>query len=135
MANLARHIDFKELGDARGNLVVMEGDDSIPFHIKRIYYIYNTEQGVARGFHAHHHLKQVIVAVRGRCEMHLDNGKEKEIVVLDDPCKAIVIDTMIWRELHHFSEDCIILCLASEHYDESDYIRDYDTFMKEVSGK
>ena len=87
---------------------------------------------MSRGFHAHHKLKQVLVAVRGSCDLLLDNGTVKETIVLDSPHQAIVIDTFIWREMHNFSEDCILLCLASEHYDESDYIRDYEEFRRSL---
>jgi dTDP-4-dehydrorhamnose 3,5-epimerase-like enzyme len=135
MGKLAKEVDFQEFGDDRGHLVVMEGATSIPFEIKRIYYIYDTKKGISRGFHAHHKLKQVLVAVRGSCEMHLDNGTEKEVIVLKEPSKAIVIDTFIWREMHNFSENCVLLCLASGHYDEDDYIRCYDEFLQTVAEK
>lgn len=133
MARLAKEIKFQELGDERGHLVVMEGKVSIPFEIKRIYYIYGTQPEVSRGFHAHRNLKQVLVAIKGSCKMHLENGKEKEVIELTDPSKAILIDTLTWREMHDFSEDCVLLCLASEHYDESDYIRSYEEFSKLAS--
>lgn len=127
---IVREIDFQKRGDERGGLVVIEGDLSIPFEIRRVYYIFDTAEDFARGFHAHKRLQQVIVAVCGHCEMHLDDGKSREVVKLNDPAKAIIIDTLIWREMHNFSEDCVLLCLASEHYDETDYIRDYETFAE-----
>ena len=130
MCKLAKEIKFKETGDERGSLVVIEGAESIPFEVKRLYYIFNTLEGVSRGFHAHRKLKQVLVAVSGSCEIVLDDGSKRESVMLDDPSMAIYIDTCIWRELHQFSPDCVLLCLASEHYDESDYIRDYEEFME-----
>ncbi|MEL0638708.1 FdtA/QdtA family cupin domain-containing protein [Marinomonas sp. TI.3.20] len=128
--SLVQLIDFPPLGDDRGSLVALEANKSIPFDIKRVYYIFGTEQGVARGFHAHKELKQVAVCVTGRCRMVLDDGKHREEVWLDSPTKGILIEDMIWREMHDFSEDCVLLVLASEYYDESDYIRDYDQFLE-----
>jgi len=123
-------IDFPALGDERGSLVALEGNKSIPFDIKRVYYIFGTQQGVARGFHAHKQLKQVAVCVTGKCRMVLDDGKNKKSVWLDSATKGILIEDMIWREMHDFSEDCVLLVLASEHYEEADYIRNYDSFVK-----
>ena len=128
--SLVQLIDFPPLGDDRGSLVALEANKSIPFDIKRVYYIFGTEQGVARGFHAHKELKQVAVCVTGRCRMVLDDGKHREEVWLGSPTKGILIEDMIWREMHDFSEDCVLLVLASEHYDESDYIRDYEQFLE-----
>lgn len=122
-------IDFPALGDERGSLVALEGNKSIPFDIKRVYYIFGTQQGVARGFHAHKQLKQVAVCVTGKCRMVLDDGKNKKSVWLDSATKGILIEDMIWREMHDFSEDCVLLVLASEHYDEADYIRNYEDFL------
>lgn len=128
--SLVQLIDFPPLGDDRGSLVALEAGKSIPFGVKRVYYIFGTEQGVARGFHAHKQLKQVAVCVTGRCRMVLDDGKHREDVWLDSPTKGILIEDMIWHEMHDFSEDCVLLVLASEHYDESDYIRDYKQFLE-----
>lgn len=125
-------INFPPLGDERGSLVALEGNKSVPFDIKRVYYIFGTQQGVARGFHAHKKLKQVAVCVTGKCRMELDNGKVKESVWLDSATNGVLIEDMVWREMHDFSKDCVLLVLASEHYDESDYIRDYDEFLKMV---
>lgn len=125
-------IEFPALGDDRGSLVALESNKSIPFDIKRVYYIFGTQQGVARGFHAHKQLKQVAVCVTGKCRMVLDSGKTKADVWLDSATKGILIEDMIWREMHDFSDDCVLLVLASEHYDESDYIRNYDEFIETV---
>lgn len=132
MSNLVKLIDFPPLGDDRGSLVALEANKTVPFDIKRVYYIFGTKQGVARGFHAHKALKQVAVCVTGSCRMVLDNGYQKEEVLLDSPMKGLVIEGMVWREMHDFSPDCVLLVLASEHYDEADYIRDYDDFLKVV---
>jgi dTDP-4-dehydrorhamnose 3,5-epimerase-like enzyme len=130
--SLIKLIDFPPLGDERGGLVALESNINIPFGIKRVYYIFGTEQGVARGFHAHKQLKQVAVCITGKCRMLLDDGKTKESVWLDAATKGVLIEDMVWREMHDFSDDCVLLVLASEHYDESDYIRDYDEFLKKV---
>lgn len=127
-------IQFQELGDDRGSLVAIEIGDSkeIPFIVQRVYYIYRTGSGVSRGFHAHRRLKQVAFAVAGNCEMVLDDGKKRTKVCLNSPTKGILIENNIWREMRNFSDDCVLLVLASEHYDEGDYIRDYDEFLRSV---
>ncbi len=123
-------IDFQVLGDSRGGLVSIEQSTLIPFDIKRVYYIYRTAEGVSRGYHAHRRLKQVAICLAGSCRMLFDNGSIKEEYILNCPTKGVLIDGLLWREMHDFSEDCILLVLASEHYDESDYIRDYSEFKK-----
>lgn len=120
-------------GDARGQLVALEEKKEIPFDIKRVYYIYDTLAGVHRGFHAHKSLKQLLICVHGSCKVILDNGREKETVLLDKPYEGIFIQNYIWREMYDFSPDAVLLVLASEIYDESDYIRDYDRFLRFVS--
>lgn len=127
---LATILEFKSNGDDRGSLVALESYKNIPFDIKRVYYIFDTKSGVARGLHAHKELLQVMVCLKGSCRVMLDNGSTKENVVLDSPNKGLLIDSMMWREMHDFNEDCVLIVLASEHYDESDYIRDYDEFNK-----
>lgn len=127
--NLLQFIDFPPLGDDRGSLVALEAEKTVPFAIKRVYYIFGTQKGVSRGFHAHKDLKQVAVCVTGKCRMVLDNGYSREETWLDSPTKGLVIDELVWREMHDFSEDCVLLVLASEYYDESDYIRDYNDFL------
>ena len=131
MSNLVQIIDFPSLVDDRGSLVALEADETIPFAIKRAYYLYNTS-GVSRGFHAHKALRQVAVCVAGQCRMLLDDGENKEVVMLDSPTKGLLIETMVWREMHDFTSDCVLLVMASEHYDEDDYIRDYEDFLIEV---
>lgn len=133
MTDFVKLIDFPPLGDDRGSLVALEANKTIPFDIKRVYYIFGTKPGVARGFHAHKALKQVAVCVSGSCRMLLDDGKQKAEVLLDSPVKGLVIDSFVWHEMHDFTPDCVLLVLASEHYDESDYIRNYDDFIKAVN--
>ena len=122
-------INFPSLGDERGSLVALEGAQTVPFEIKRVYYIFATQPGVVRGFHAHRKLQQVAVCLTGKCRMVLDDGKTRENAWLDSPNKGLVIGDMVWREMHDFSSDCVLLVLASEHYDESDYIRLYSDFV------
>lgn len=131
---LIKLIDFPPLGDERGSLVALESNNTVPFDIKRVYFLFGTKEGVSRGFHAHQALKQVAVCVTGKCRMLLDDGKEKAEVWLDSSTKGILIESMVWREMHDFSDDCVLLVLASEYYDEADYIRDYDDFIKKVNG-
>jgi len=132
--SLVNWIDFPPLGDDRGSLIALEGAKTVPFDIKRVYYIFDTKKGVSRGFHAHKELVQVAVCVKGSCKMLLDDGNSKAEVTLDSPSKAVLIDKMVWHEMHEFSEDCVLLVLASEHYDEADYIRDYQDF-EQITGK
>lgn len=122
--------EFKVLGDYRGQLVALEGNKNIPFDIKRVYYIFDTKEGVERGFHAHINLKQIAIAVKGSCTFVLDNGAKREEIKLHNPNQGLFIEGLIWREMKNFSSDCVLVVLASEHYDEKDYIRDYDKFLK-----
>lgn len=129
---MIKWIDFPPLGDDRGSLVALEAGKTVPFAIKRVYYIFGTKQGVARGFHAHKNLKQIAVCVTGKCRMILDDGKTRQEAWLESPTKGLFIDDLVWREMYDFSEDCVLLVLASEHYDEADYIRNYDEFLRQV---
>lgn len=125
------YIRFTRHGDERGQLIALEEGKEVPFPIKRIYYIFDTSKGVRRGFHAHKELKQVLFCVNGSCKIHLDNGRETEEIVLDSPDKGLVLmDSLIWREMYDFSEGAVLMVLASELYDEKDYIRNYDKFLK-----
>ena len=130
--SLVKLINFTSLGDDRGSLVVLEGNKNIPFEIKRVYYIFGTAEGVGRGYHAHKELEQVAVCITGKCRMILDNGIEKNDVWLDSPDKGVIINKMIWHEMHDFSDDCVMLVVASEAYDESDYIRNYKKFLNQA---
>lgn len=131
--SLTRLIDFKSLGDERGSLVALESHKNIPFDIKRAYYIFNTKTNVARGLHTHKELNQVLICVSGQCSVLLDNGKQKEWATLNNPSQGLIVESEIWHEMHDFSENCVLLVLASEHYDESDYIRDYDEFLAHIN--
>jgi dTDP-4-dehydrorhamnose 3,5-epimerase-like enzyme len=125
-------IDFNILGDERGSLIAIEEEYNIPFDIKRVYYIFDTKKNVTRGYHAHKNLKQMAISVKGSCTFILDNGSIKEEIKLDNPKQGLYLEGLIWREMKDFSEDCVLLVLASEHYDENDYIRDYNNFLKVV---
>ena len=127
--SLINLIEFKHLGDDRGGLISLEQNQDIPFGIKRIYYIFDTQEDVARGFHAHKDLQQVAICVKGSCRFILDNGVQRESVILDKPNIGLFIDSMIWREMHDFIDDCVLMVIANHHYDEADYIRNYDDFL------
>lgn len=131
--SLVQWVNFPALGDERGSLVVLETEKKIPFPIKRVYYLFGTKPDIARGFHAHRSLWQVAVCVAGKCRMVLDDGKKKEDVWLDSPTEGIILPPMLWHEMHDFSSDCVLLVLASEHYDEKDYIRDYNIYWGVVN--
>lgn len=130
--SLIKLIEFKNLGDDRGNLVSYEGNKNIPFEIKRVYCIYATKENVVRGLHAHKTLKQVAIALKGSCKFVLDDGLKREEILLDIPTHGLLIDSCTWREMHDFSEDCVLMVLASDIYDEDDYIRDYQNFLQEI---
>lgn len=117
-------------GDERGRLVAIEGLSDWPFAIARVYYVYGTTPGTTRGHHAHRALNQLAVAVAGSCTMLLDDGASKVSVRLDDPAVGLTLGSMIWREMSDFSEDCVLMVLADAAYDEADYIRDHDDFLK-----
>jgi len=127
-----RIYDFEEHGDERGILISLEQMKNIPFEIQRCYYMYNTQPGVRRGFHAHKSLEQILVCVSGSCKILLDDGETKETVVLDRPNKGLYLSHYIWREMFDFSDDAVLMVLASKLYDESDYIRSYDEFLQFV---
>lgn len=124
--------EFEEHGDERGILIALEEHKNIPFEIRRCYYMYNTQPGVRRGYHAHKSLEQILVCVRGSCKILLDDGVSKETVLLDRPNKGLYISHNMWREMFDFSEDAVLMVLASQLYDESDYIRSYDEFLQYV---
>ncbi len=126
---------FPPHGDDRGQLVAIEQMKDLPFEIKRVYYIYDTLVDVVRGHHAHKCLKQILICVHGSCKIHLDDGHETAEVLLDKPNEGLYIENDMWREMYDFTPDAVLLVLASEYYDESDYIRNYDEFRKFVASK
>lgn len=128
-------MDFKTLGDERGSLIALEENYNAPFEIKRVYYIFDTKEKVRRGYHAHVDLKQIAIAVKGSCTFVLDDGNIRDELILNNPNKGLFIEGLIWREMYDFSDDCVLVVLASEHYNESDYIRDYQTFTSRAKNE
>ena len=124
-----RIIDIRKFTDNRGYLSVIEGGMDIPFEIKRIYYLYMVPEA-ARGAHAHKELQQLLVATSGSVDITLDDGKEKKTFHLDRPWKGLLVVPGLWRDLDNFSGGTVLMCLASEHYEATDYIRDYEEFLK-----
>ena len=127
--NDCRIIDIRKFTDSRGYLSVIEGEQDIPFEIKRIYYLYMVPEA-ARGAHAHKQLQQLLVATTGSVDITLDDGKEKKTFHLDRPWKGLLVVPGLWRDLDNFSGGTVLMCLASEHYKAEDYIRDYDEFLE-----
>jgi hypothetical protein len=119
---------FNTINDARGNLTVVEGGSDIPFAIARTYWLYDVPGGESRGGHAHKQLWQLIVSASGSFEVLLDDGRDRKTVFLNRSYYGLLIPSMIWRELTNFSSGSVCLVLASEHFDESDYYRDYSEF-------
>lgn len=127
--------NFHQKHDSRGTLTFLEGERDVPFAIKRIYYIYGVHPEERRGFHAHKRLQQYLICVHGKCSVMLDNGLgQRDHVVLEDPNAGLYVGPGVWCEMYGFSADAVLLVLASEYYDEADYIRDYDTFTTYVNG-
>lgn len=127
-------IQFKKHGDDRGMLVSLEQERNVPFDIRRVYYIFATQPDVHRGRHAHRHLRQLAVALRGAVTIRVDDGRDSAEFVLDDPSEGLLLGDMMWRELYDFSDDCVLMVLADRLYDPDDYIVDYDAFLAEANG-
>lgn len=123
---------FQPHGDERGQLIALEELNDIPFQIRRVYFMYDTKEGVHRGFHAHKNLEQILVCIHGSCKVLLDSGTEKKIVHLEKPYEGLYVASNMWREMYDFSSDAVLVVFASEIYKESDYIRNYDDFLKMV---
>lgn len=129
----AQTLTFPEHRDARGALVAINGNKDIPFDIRRVYFVYDNIGGLRRGFHAHKTLEQVLVCTSGSCDILLDDGSKIDSIRLNQPGLGLYIGTMIWHEMYNFSPDCVLLSLASQPYDEADYIRDYREFERAVN--
>lgn len=126
-------LDFGAIGDDRGLITICEGEQDIPFIPKRVFYIYKSMHDVVRGRHANKITDFVLINVSGHSKVKVMDGKGNEIIyALNRPNTGIYIPHMVWKEMYDFSEDSVLLCLASEHYDPNEYIRDYDEFLKEV---
>lgn len=125
-------LEFKEYGDERGNLVVAEGGKDIPFEIKRVFYMYGSDPGIIRGRHANRRSRFVLINVAGTSKVRLDDGFSTKVVELDKPRMGLYIAPMVWKDMYDFSADSVLLCLSDMSYDDSEYIRNYDEFTKEV---
>lgn len=128
-------LNFKDLGDERGKLVVVEGEKDIPFEIKRVFYIYGSDSTVVRGQHANLNSEFVLINVAGTSKVKITDGKNEEIVVLDKPMKGVYLPKMVWKEMYDFSSDSVLLVLANTHYDGKEYIRNYDEYLKMIKEK
>ena len=118
-------------GDNRGSLIALENGHNLPFDVKRVYYIYGTKEGITRGFHAHKKLKQMLIAVSGNVTIKCEYNEQKKEYKLSRPDEGLLIEGLVWREMHDFSPDCVLVVLADEYYNENDYIRDYSKFVAE----
>jgi len=125
-------IDLPRIADPRGNLTVVEAGDQVPFEIKRVYYLYDIPGGAERGGHAHKELQQLIIAMSGSFDIVLDDGYVQNRVHMNRSYYGLLVGNMVWREMDNFSSGSVCLVLASTHYDESDYYRDYKTFLRAV---
>lgn len=125
-------LNFADLGDERGKLVVVEGEQHIPFAIQRVFYIYGSDSEVVRGQHANRESEFVLINVGGTSKVRIDNGHSEAIIELNKPMMGLYIPTMVWKDMYDFSEDSILLVLASTHYNGNEYIRDYEEYKKEM---
>ncbi len=128
--NEVKMLEFSEKGDERGRLVIIEGGRDIPFEIKRAFYIYGTDKDVVRGQHANRRTEFVLINVAGTSKVKVKDGRGNEVIFcLNRPHTGIYLPAMVWKDMYDFSEDSVLLVLASEHYDAEEYIRNYDTFV------
>ena len=127
---LCRLLDFKDLGDERGKLVVIEGEHDIPFEIKRVFYIYGSDPNVVRGQHANKQSEFVLVNVLGKSKVRVTDGVSEYIVELNKPMQGIYIPKMIWKDMYDFSPDSVLLVITNTHYNKEEYIRDYNEYLK-----
>ena len=125
-------IQFKDFGDERGKLVVIEGGQNIPFDIARVFYIYDSDDSVIRGQHANRNSEFVLVNVAGSSKVRITDGTEEIVVELDKPMTGVYIPKMIWKDMYDFSADSVLLVLSNMHYDETEYIREYDEYLREI---
>ncbi len=125
-------LNFADFGDERGKLVVVEGEADVPFVIQRVFYIYGSDSEVVRGQHANRESQFVLINVSGTSKVRIDNGHSEAIIELNRPMMGLYIPTMVWKDMYDFSEDSVLLCLASTHYDGKEYIRDYEEYKKEM---
>lgn len=127
-------IEFQQKGDDRGHLVIVEGNQDIPFEIKRVFYIYGSDANVIRGQHANYDTEFVLINVAGTSKVRVTDGEKEQIINLDRPHIGIYLPKLVWKDMYDFSEDSVLLCLASEHYNSKEYIRDYDEYLQVMKG-
>lgn len=132
MFSKVHELAFSSLGDERGQLVALEQNKEIPFEIKRVYYMYDTTPGTKRGFHAHVDLEQVAICLSGSCVLDVETIAGNHSFHLDCPTKGLYMGGLVWREIRDFSPGCVLAVVASELYDEADYIREYDSFRQQL---
>lgn len=133
--NQCRLIDFDKHHHANGNLSVVENGAQVPFDIKRVYYLYDVPGGEERGGHSHKQLRQFMVAISGSFDVIIDDGVQQRCITLNRPYKGLLIVPGIWRVINNFSSGSVCLVMASEHYDEDDYVRDYEEFKRLTKNK
>lgn len=126
-------VEFPQFGDARGHLVVVEELKEAPFELKRIFYIYGTKEKVARGQHANRVSQFLLINLSGSCKVLVDDGKNREVIELNQPHTGVHLDRLVWKEMYDFSPDSVLLVLSSELYDKTEYINDYEAFLQEVN--
>lgn len=127
-----RLIELPKITDPRGNLTVVEGLRQVPFDIKRVYWVYDVPGGEHRGGHAHKRCREFIIALSGSFMVTLDNGNERSSVLLNHPYQGLLVETGVWRTLNDFSSGAVCMVLASEPFDENDYIRRYDDYLEYI---
>ena len=132
LAEKCKIIQFRDFGDERGKLVVIEGERDIPFKIERVFYIYGSDDTVVRGQHANRESEFILINVSGQSKVYVDDGYENFVIELNKPMMGIYIPKMVWKNMYDFSADSVLLVLASTHYDANEYIRDYDKYISEV---
>ena len=132
--NGVQMLEFPQHGDDRGHLVVVEGMKDVPFEIKRMFYIYGSDANVVRGRHANRRSEFVLINVAGQSKVRVDDGRGNEAVFsINRPHTGLYLPRMVWKDMYDFSEDSVLLVLSNEAYDPTEYIRDYDAFVKEVN--
>lgn len=125
-------IEFPEMGDERGNLVVVEGEQLVPFKINRVFYMYGSDDTVVRGQHANRESEFVLINVSGTSKVRVTDGREEAIIELNKPRMGLYLSTMLWKDMYDFSPDSVLLVLTNTHYNGAEYIRDYDEYLREM---
>ncbi len=125
-------IEFPEMGDERGNLVVVEGEQLFPFKINRVFYMYGSDDTVVRGQHANRESEFVLINVSGTSKVRVTDGREEAIIELNKPRMGLYLSSMLWKDMYDFSPDSVLLVLTNTHYNGAEYIRDYDEYLKEM---